>query len=197
MSFEDDDAGYGNDGNYGNDGEDNGGGEEYFEDEFGGVEEERMYEQEGDEEDQGIGGDEEGEEDFVGEEYMGGESPGGEVEFKETFADLQRTAGGAIGAGVSGIKKSRRSAQDAAQDKARGVLNDDMYDWVKEDDKRKVYNKMAKMSNIERYNVETLIPAILFQIQGYSLDKNFNSFYKKLTDINKLDLIRYIRGLEV
>jgi len=117
-------------------------------------------------------------------------------DYKATFADTQRTAGGAIGTGVSRIQKSKRSAQDAAQDKAKGMLNDETYSWVTPDDKLMVYNKMAKIDNIERYNIETLVPAILFVGQQRKLDKNFNSFYKKLFEVNKLDLIRYIRMLE-
>jgi hypothetical protein len=133
-----------------------------------------------------------------GEEDIGGGSGGGsdnEQDFKSTYADFERTAGGAIGTGVSKIQKSKRTAQDAAQDKAKGILNDGTYDWIEADEKQKVYNKMNKIENIERYNIETLVPAIIFVHKGYSLDKNFKSFFKKLTDINEFDLIRYIRFL--
>jgi hypothetical protein len=174
-----------------------GGEERYYGDEYEG--EEGFDYGEGESEAE-IGGYEdeksEGEED-VGEDIGGGDDEEG-PDFKSTYADFQRTAGGAIGTGVSRIQKSKRSVQEAAQDKAKGILNDGSYDQIVEsDEKQKVYNTIAKIDNIERYNIETLVPAIIFVNKGYSLDKNFKSFFKKLTDINNFDLIRYIRFLTV
>lgn len=138
-------------------------------------------------------------EEFSEKDFEEGEGVEGSAEgpdFKSTFADFERTAGGAVGTGVSRIQKSKRSPQDAAQDKAKGILNDGSYDWIESNEKEKVYRKIGKIDNIERYNIETLVPAIIFVNKEYDLHKNFSSFYKKLFEINKLDLIRYIRFLQ-
>lgn len=152
-------------------------------------------------------------EDDQNEFSEGGESPGQnfgdggdenpELNFGEEFKDRQRTAGGDIKAGGPGTKtrfeKSMRSAEDAAIEKARGILGSETsYDAkhldVKESEKEKITTLISKIEHVERFSIEVLTAALLFKIRRLDLGKDFEKFSKKMdSTINPFDLIRYIR----
>ncbi len=145
--------------------------------------------------------DSEGDGDFDSDDGKGGSPGEGEINFGETFKDKQRTAGGALkigGGGVSGAAKSTRTAEDAATDRARGILaGEKMYDDLKSNEKESIIIKIANLENVGRYSVDILIPAFLFIIRKLNLKKDFASFFKNIKGIEAVDLVRYIRMLSL
>lgn len=140
-----------------------------------------------------------GGEDTPGGEASAGESPGAEgedINFGETFGDRQRTGGGALkaGTGFMGGTKAGRSAEQAAAEKAQGILSgENMYAGVKDSEKDKILALISRIPNIERCSIEVLIPALLFRVRRLDQKKDFAAFFKKLEDIQAADLLRYIR----
>jgi hypothetical protein len=141
-----------------------------------------------------------GEKDFSDEEspkenYKGEDAEEG-LNFGETFSDIQRTGQGSIKEGGGFFKgtKSARSIEQAASEKAQGILSgEDMYSNVKEGEKDKILSMISRIENIDRCSIEVLIPALLFKVRRLELQKDFQSFYKKLEGIEAEDLLRYIR----
>lgn len=168
-----------------------------------GFEDELSYE-EGDS-DYGSPGDDDGSPSYG--KSPGDESPGGYagegdlgeegLNFGETFADIERTGGGAIktGAGFMGGAKAARSAEQAAAEKAQGILaGENMYSDVKQGEKDKILSLISRVPNVERASIEVLIAALLFKVRRIELSaKNFQTFYKNLEGIEAADLLRYIR----
>lgn len=119
----------------------------------------------------------------------------GEIEYGETFADIQRTAGGAIktAAGVGG-GKAGRTPEQAALEKAQGIITgENMYSGVTESEKERILSLISKIPNVERCSIEVLVPALLFKVKKLDLQKNFSTFFKSLEGIEAADLLRYIR----
>lgn len=140
---------------------------------------------------------------FGDEESVGGDevgSPGGDgedINFGETFGDRQRTGGGAlkVGRGFEGGAKASRSADQAASEKAQGILSgENMYSSVKEPEKDKIISLISRIQNVERCSIEVLIPALLFKVRRLDLKKDFQKFFKSYAEgIQAADLLRYIR----
>jgi hypothetical protein len=144
---------------------------------------------------------------FGGDETPGGEdeagSPGGEgedINFGETFGDRQRTGGGAlkVGKGFEGGAKASRSAEQAASEKAQGILSGEtMYSGVKEQEKDKILALINRIQNIERCSIEVLVSALLFKVRRLDPKKDFQKFFKTYAEgIQAADLLRYIRQYE-
>jgi len=129
---------------------------------------------------------------FGDEESVGGDevgSPGGDgedINFGETFGDRQRTGGGAlkVGRGFEGGAKASRSADQAASEKAQGILSGE----------DKIISLISRIQNVERCSIEVLIPALLFKVRRLDLKKDFQKFFKSYAEgIQAADLLRYIR----
>lgn len=123
-----------------------------------------------------------------------------EINFGETFSDKQRTAGGAINISSMGgyTAKAGRSAEQAALEKARGILEgENMYTGVKDHEKTKILTLISHVERVERCSIEILVLALLFKVRSLNLKKDFASFYKmfnpKELNIQAADLVRYIR----
>ena len=172
---------------------DYGGGEQEYEDEPS-YEASILAEGEGGDEDSPGGSEESfgGDESPAGsEESPGGRSPGeGEIEYAQTFADIQRT-GGAVKTKES---KASRTPEQAAVDKAQGILSgESMYENVRENEKNKILALVERVPNVERCSIEVLVPALLFKVKGLALKKDFGAFFKRVQGIEAADLLRYIR----
>lgn len=163
--------------------------------------EDEPYEGEQDEEgeyEEGDGGEEGGEEPGVG--Y--GEE---DIEFTQDYKQLQQTGRerrSALGtAGLSeGLQKAQRTPEEATLDQVEGVISS-TYPEISDTIRQKVISKIEKLKSVYLYNVEVLVLASIWSVEGRELTKkglqDFFAKYKNRVEITVVDLVRYIRILSM
>ena len=129
----------------------------------------------------------------------GGSDGEGNIDFGGDFRDLERTKGGALQAGGPSLhgSKSRRSPEDAAKEKADGIMSGEkMYSTLglTSKERESIKERIYKTPNIERLSIEVYVLSLLFSIRKLDVKKDFVSFFKKTDGIEAVDLLRYIRA---
>lgn len=152
-------------------------------------------------------GDEEGEYEESDGGFDEDVSGGGEedMEFSLEYKQLQqvsferRSSLGTVGLS-EGVQKSQRTPEEATLDQVEGVISStysDMTDVLRQ----KIITHIEKIKGVYLYNVEVLVLSSIWVVEGRELNKkNFSAFmdkYKSRTDVNVLDVIRYIRTLSL
>lgn len=128
-----------------------------------------------------------------------------DIEFEPDFKQLQQTSyergAGLKTVGLSaGQQKAQRTPEEAAIDQVQGVLASSYQD-LSEDKKRQIVAVAERTKNIYLLNVEVFVLAALWIDEGSVLDtKNFQNFVKihaGRSEVDQVDLLRYIRMLQL
>lgn len=130
---------------------------------------------------------------------LSNDGDGDEIDFKEGFGDRERTKGGALqaGGGILHGSKARRTAEDAAREKAEGIMSgENMYSalGLEKKEREKIINLILNTPHVERLAIEVYIPALLFTLRKLDPEKDFKPFFKKTEGLEAVDLLRYIRA---
>ena len=130
---------------------------------------------------------------------LSNDGDGDEIDFKEGFGDRERTKGGALqaGGGILHGSKARRTAEDAAREKAEGIMSgENMYSalGLEKKEREKIINLILNTPHVERLAIELYIPALLFTLRKLVPEKDFKPFFKKTEGLEAVDLLRYIRA---
>lgn len=168
------------------------GSEFYEEDQY----EDEPREETEEEEETGEGG-------FFAEEETERGGEGEDIEFAQEYKQLQqigserRSTLGTVGLS-EGLQKAQRSPEEATLDQVEGVISS-MYSEMSETLRQKVITKVEKIKGVYLYNVDVLVLAAIWTVEGKELNKeNLETFltkYKDRADFNPIDLVRYIRTL--
>jgi len=126
-----------------------------------------------------------------------------DIEFAPDYKQLQqvsyerRSALGTVGLS-EGLQKAQRTPEEATLDQVEGVISS-LYSEISITLRQRVISVIEKIKGVYLYNVDTLVLAAIWTVEGKELTKkNVQEFmvkYKDRTEINPLDLIRYIRTI--
>lgn len=126
-----------------------------------------------------------------------------DIEFAPEFKQLQqvrfeRRAALGTAALTESRQKTQRSPEEATLDQVEGVISS-TYSNISENLHQKIISRVEKIKGVYLYNVDVLVLAVIWDVEGKELNKkNLRAFmtnYKQSSDVNVLDLIRYIRTL--
>jgi len=123
-----------------------------------------------------------------------------EIEFAPDYKQLQqisdkRTPGGDVTGPSKGLQKAQRTPEEATLDQVEGVLSS-TYPDISSTLRHRVINVIEKVKNVYLYNVDILVLAAIWTVEGKELTKqNIKTFTTRYKTSNTIDLIRYIRVL--
>lgn len=126
-----------------------------------------------------------------------------DLDFTLSYKQMQQLSGDGgkgtnLAPGASEKKqKLLRTPEEIVVDQIRGILSDDLYtNSVTNVKKKGIIEYAETLKNVTLMNLEILVPAILWKINEYSLDKkNYSDFCKKYNIVDVVSLLTYIRML--
>lgn len=153
--------------------------------------------------------DEEGDEDErpfeeEGDEDIGGRDEGEDLEFDQDFrqqSGYEKKVGTGGPGGISeGRIKSQRTPQEAASEQVLGILSSS-YSHLTEARRQKVVSTIENVKNFFNMNIEVLVLAALWSAENKKMERGeFQKWVagqESARDVNLMDLLRYIRVVEL
>ena len=148
--------------------------------------------------DESFGG--EPQEEDIQELDMGG---GEDMEFSPDYKQRQQMSSerkNVLGTVGAGNQKAQRTPEEAAIDQVQGVLASSYKDLT-EDKNRRIVAIAERTKNIHLLNIEVFVLAALWIVEKSKLDmENFQNFVKinkERSEVSQVDLLRYIRMLQL
>lgn len=156
------------------------------------------------------GGDEDGDErsfedgDDQGGDTEGGGNEGEDLEFDQDFRQQsgyeKKSGTGGPGGMSEGRIKSQRTPQEAASEQVLGILSSS-YSHLTEARKQKVVATIENTKNFFNMNIEVLVLAALWSAENKKMERGefqkWISSQESAKDVNPMDLLRYIRVVEL
>lgn len=133
----------------------------------------------------------------------------GDPERKATYKEMQLVSHGGIGKGFGatdgpkGVGRGMRTPEETASEQIRGVLGGGNYEDLNQRKKNDIHKSLMDYPNVIVSNIPVLVVAGLWirdnPKEKYPKNKKlFSAFVKKYaSDLNPVDIVRYIRAINL